>query len=256
MYSNASKEALPHFYSAAAEMYRGFTELGAVWERLAKSNTARVDVAQHAEELLAAAPGLYTALHRSLNATTVATGNPAAPRCLSTVSDGVTGVCDQSTSFRSYSEMVYSGALTAQQVDDIYTDLALGNKTAPTAACCRPMTLGCPGYNNKQTTYTAYGMAYGLLNADMVERFLLHFFGMSAHTYTRGTWTVPEAAHPDRDVGSTDYVAAGMMTVPTYLGVRKLAQTHASASHISHHIFSSSAPWILWLTLPHIFSGH
>jgi len=79
------------------------------------------------------------------------------------------------------------------------------------------MTLGATGYNNKQTTYTAYGMAYGLLQHDMVERFLLHFFGMSAHTYTRGTWTTPEAAHPDRDVGSTDYVAAGVHTAPTYL---------------------------------------
>ena len=27
----------------------------------------------------------------------------------------------------------------------------------------------------------------------------------------------PEAAHPDRDVGSTDYVAAGVVTAPTYL---------------------------------------
>ena len=40
---------------------------------------------------------------------------------------------------------------------------------------------------------------------------------MSAHTYTRGTWTTPEAVHPDRDVGGTDYVAAGVMTAPTYL---------------------------------------
>lgn len=255
MYTNASKEALPHFYSAAAEMYRGFTELGAVWARLAKTNSARVDVAQHAEQLLSAAPGLYTALHRSLNMTTVATGNPAAPRCLSTVSDGLTNVCDQSTSFRSYSEMAYSGALTAQQVDDIYTDLALGNKTAPTAACCRPMTLGCPGYNNKQTTYTAYGMAYGLLNADMVERFLLHFFGMSAHTYTRGTWTVPEAAHPDRDVGSTDYVAAGMMTVPAYLGVSTLAQIHVCNTHLPPPVLLFCAPRVLWLALLRIFSG-
>jgi hypothetical protein len=52
----------------------------------------------------------------------------------------------------------------------------------------------------------------------MVERFLLHWFGMSAHTYTRGTWTVPEAVNPDRDQGNTDYVAAGMMTAPSYLG--------------------------------------
>lgn len=51
----------------------------------------------------------------------------------------------------------------------------------------------------------------------MVERFLLHYYGMSAHTYTRGTWTTPEAAHPDRDVGSTDYVAAGVHTAPSYL---------------------------------------
>ena len=52
----------------------------------------------------------------------------------------------------------------------------------------------------------------------MVERFLLHYFGWgSAHAYTRGTVTTPEASHPDRDVGSTDYVAAGVMMAPTYL---------------------------------------
>ncbi len=61
-------------------------------------------------------------------------------------------------------------------------------------------------------------MAYGLLAHDFVERFLLHYFGWgSAHAYTRGTVTTPEASHPDRDVGSTDYVAAGVMMAPTYL---------------------------------------
>ena len=79
------------------------------------------------------------------------------------------------------------------------------------------MCTGCCGYNNKQVTYIAYGMAYGLLCYDMIERFLLHYFAMSAHTYTRGTWTTPEATHPDRDVSSTDYVAAGVLTSTTYL---------------------------------------
>jgi hypothetical protein len=60
-------------------------------------------------------------------------------------------------------------------------------------------------------------MAYGYLQHDMVERFLLHFFGMALHTYTRGTWTTPEATHPDRDVASTAYVAAGVLTAPVYL---------------------------------------
>ena len=72
-------------------------------------------------------------------------------------------------------------------------------------------------YPSWQSTYVAYGMAYGLLAADMIERFHVHYFGMSAHTYTRGTWTTPEATHPDRDIGSTDYVAAGVHTAPTYL---------------------------------------
>ena len=66
-------------------------------------------------------------------------------------------------------------------------------------------------------TYVAYGMGFGLLVHDMVERFLLHYFAMSAHTYTRGSWTTPEGTIPDRDRGSTDYVAAGVVIAPTYL---------------------------------------
>jgi hypothetical protein len=228
MYSSASHTALPHFYSAAAEMYRGFTEMGTIWESIGKT-AARPDVAAHGAQLLATAPKLYAALHSSLNKTTVFTNDSAAPRCLSTVSDGAPGVCNQWVYFRSYNEMLYSGALSPQQVDDICTNLAVGNNTACRGPgslgpepldlkLCRPMTLGCTGYFGEQVTYTAYGMAYGLLMADMVERYLLHWFGMSAHTYTRGTWTTREAVHPDRDHADTDYVAAGMMTAPSYLG--------------------------------------
>lgn len=46
---------------------------------------------------------------------------------------------------------------------------------------------------------------------------MLHYFAMAAHTYTRGSWTTPEAVHPDKDVGGTDYVAAGVVTSTTYL---------------------------------------
>jgi hypothetical protein len=47
-----------------------------------------------------------------------------------------------------------------QQLDDIYMTLTTSNNTDyPT----RPMTLGCAGYNNKQVTFWAYGVPYGLL---------------------------------------------------------------------------------------------
>jgi len=174
-------------------------------------------VAAHATELLKVAPEARAQLQASLKKRIYTTDNPRAPRCVPISADepppgSLPGGC--LGDFRGYPELMYSGLLTAQQADDLFTHLSYGNESA---LVTRPMTLGCSGYNNKQTTYTAYGMAYGLLVHDMIERFLLHFFGMSAHTYTRGTWTTPEAAHPDRDVGSTDYVAAGVHTAPTYL---------------------------------------
>ena len=106
----------------------------------------------------------------------------------------------------------------------------LGSHGNASALGARPTTLSVTGYDRVtwppapldhgaswMATYVAYGMGFGLLVHDMVERFLLHYFAMSAHTYTRGSWTTPEGTIPDRDRGSTDYVAAGVVIAPTYL---------------------------------------
>jgi hypothetical protein len=243
IYETYGDTPLPHKYSCTANVWRGFDDVGRMWRRIGAA-AGRADVSAHADELLQAAPALLAALQASLNATIFDTGIPRAPRCVPTGADPPATPADPPTGalgdFRGSPELMYAGALSRQQTDDFFTYFMYANDSRmPT----RPMTLGCSGYNNKQTvrhclleprppppraapsrapplvwqTYTAYGMAYGLLVADMVERFLLHFFGMSAHTYTRGTHTTPEAAHPDRDVGSTDYVAAGVHTSPTYL---------------------------------------
>ena len=39
---------------------------------------------------------------------------------------------------------------------------------------------------------------WGLLQADLVEPFLLQFYALSAHAYTRGTFVAPESALLDR----------------------------------------------------------
>ena len=60
--------------------------------------------------------------------------------------------------------------------------------------------------------------AYGLLQHDMVERYLLHYFTLSAHAYTRGTLTAPEASDvSDRDAPSAAYTAAGEVGAIIYL---------------------------------------
>ena len=80
--------------------------------------------------------------------------------------------------------------------------------------------LGSPGLRNSPTiaSPTPYGFAQGLLQNDEIEKFLLHFFALSAHAYTRGTFTTPESSNiADRDVAPVAYASAGVVTVPTYL---------------------------------------
>ena len=207
-----------HKYSCTSNVWRGFVDAGELWTELGKA-TGRKDVAAHGAELLAAAPQLLAALQASLKLTIHATGNPKAPRFVPTGADPPKQAGDPPVGalgdFRGIPELMYSGALSYQQTEDLWTYFTYANDTRMVT---RPTTLSCSGYNNKCSTYTAYGMAYGLLVHDMVERFLVHYFGFgSAHAYTRGTTTTPEASSPDRDVGSTDYVAAGVMMAPTYL---------------------------------------
>jgi len=205
---------LAHVYSNAGGIYRGLEDIGRMWLEIGKK-TGRADVTAHGSELLAIAPKLRAAIQTSISRTSwkLPNGRQCIPNNADRGLPNVNSSCTDGGG-RSYPELFYSGVLSYEQVDDIYTTLTTSNNSGYGT---RPMTLGCAGYNNKQVTFWAYGIAYGLLQHDMVERFLLHYFAMSAHTYTRGTWTTPEAVHPDRDQGSTDYVAAGVMTAPTYL---------------------------------------
>jgi len=219
-YESYGDMQLEHKYSCTANAWRGIADIGAMWAKVGAA-AARADVTAHAEELLAAAPKMYADLQASLSRTIYETGNPRAPRCVPTGSNPSTPPVGCLGDFRGIPELMYSAALTAEQTDDLFTYYMYANDSRmPT----RPMTLGCSGYNNKCSTYTAYGMAYGLLSHDMVERFLLHYFGFgSSHAYTRGTHTTPEASHPDREVGSTDYVAAGVMVREQHRGSSQVA---------------------------------
>ena len=216
---------LNHMYSCAGGVYRGFADAGEMWAAIGTAH-GRKDIVAHATELLAVAPKLRAALQSSIAKTSFTITEPGPRHGKTCIVTGAgrsgpggarlpaAGASCTDGGGRSYPELFYSGVLTRLQVDDIYETLTTSNNSK---YATRPMTLGCAGYNNKQVTFWAYGIPYGLLQHDFVERFLLHYFAMSAHTYTRGSWTTPEAVHPDRDVGSTDYVAAGVMTAPTYL---------------------------------------
>ena len=125
--------------------------MGRTWAVLARS-TGRADLAAHSQELLTAATPMREHLQASLQKTIHATGNPRAPRCIPTGADPPpTGAVPLPTGclgdFRGFPELMYSGALTHEQADDLFLYLTYGNDSR---LVTRPMTLACTGYNNKQ----------------------------------------------------------------------------------------------------------
>lgn len=203
-----------HSLSSAAEMHRGFLEAGRVWERIGAA-TGRADIAVHSAELLEAAPLLLQSLHASLNRTVHAPTSGG--RCWAP--EGEIGECGEFRA-RTYSEMLYSGTLTDQQADDIYR-MGLGATNCSGAQGCsggnRFLQVGSPAGGSMLFTHIPFGLAYGMLVADMVDRFLLHYFASSAHSYTRGTWTTPEETFSDRDTPTIAYASVGQTMAPIYL---------------------------------------
>lgn len=109
--------------------------------------------------------------------------------------------------------MMWSGVLRRDQVYDIYDFLSKesGLMRMGTIAGSKHF------WNNQFWPFISYGLGYGLLQHDFVERFLLHFFANSAHSYTRGTWTAPESTNIDREAASVSYAAAAQPLAPIYL---------------------------------------
>lgn len=200
-----------HWYASAAELYRACSEMGVVWAKVGAKN-GRKDIAAHGAVLLDLAGELYHDLHVSMNRTVKVSS--AGERCWQAAAEP--SVNGQDDTFRGYAEMLYSGALTAQQAADIYL-AASGRSSCSTS---RYLVAGSPGLRNTPTIATpaSYGFAQGLLQNDEIEKFLLHFFAISAHGYTRGTWTTPESSNiADRDIAPVAYSSAGVVVVPTYL---------------------------------------
>jgi hypothetical protein len=144
-----------HWYASAAEAYRAFAELGAVWVAVGRG-AARRDVVAHGEELLAVAPLLYRDLHTSLNRT----ATPAAAaggHCWPAAADQPTG--SPSPTFRGHAAMLWSGALSSTQLEDIY---AAGTDAAACGA--RTLALGSPAEAGAVlTTASPFGLASQLV---------------------------------------------------------------------------------------------
>ena len=201
-----------HFYSSTASAYRAFIEMGPIWQELGK-DLKRDDFAKHGATLLSFAPELYHDLHASLNTSVNTTASPG-DRCYchrTECNDLDAG--EMGNTYRSYPELFFSGALSEKQVDDMYKS-GLGLTTCPIG---RWLQTGTPAAGPNLFSHVVHGLPHGLLQHDMVERFLLHFFTQSAHANARGTYITPESTSAIDHTHSVFYSAAGPNNVPLCL---------------------------------------
>lgn len=211
-----------HYYSSAAATARGYLELGRVWSRLGTSAvlgdgraSMQQEMAAMGAELQATAALLRRDMDASMNRTVIE-ADPTAngTRCWPFMAEAAGRNCTnvhlnnvEVTPWRTYAEWMYSGMLSKGQVDDMYTNLGQGGL----------LNLGSLGPHG-WFVMISHGLAYGLLQHDMIARFLLHFYSHSAHDYTRGTWTTPEGVGLDSAASFDEiYAAPGELTVPIYL---------------------------------------
>merc|ERR1740117_1015091 len=123
--------------------------------------------------------------------------------------------------WRTYSEALYSGALNESVISEI---VQWHNQKQGAGVRGSRLKLGVlagaggdVSSGDQLETFTIHGWGYGLLQADLIEPFLLQYFALSAHAYTRGTWIAPESTPIDRTKASTPFATPAGLTAPLLL---------------------------------------
>jgi hypothetical protein len=217
---------LQPYLSTNAEAARGIGDLAEVWRRIG-NDRADAERGARGEQLRAAATGidhdLQAAIARSLRTDldppwlpTIAGADVAFPDAV------VTDVHDpQFRAYRANAELLFSGVLSRDQVRTIvdyreaHGDIVLGMPAAygfgfgngPEA-----------GHNAAEIAgFLSYGHGYGLLQHDFVREYLLELYALSAHSYTRGSWTAPETRRIDPAQPAAPYCVPAQLAVPMLL---------------------------------------
>ena len=150
--------------------------------------------------------------------------------------------------WRTYSEALYSGALERTTVAEIleWHQTAQGSgvrgsrlKLGILAGCGGDVSCG-----DQLETFTLHGWGYGLLLADLVHPYLLLYFAISAHGYTRGTHIAPESTDIDRSKASVPFATPAGLTAPLFLKWL--------------HVFEDPVEHVLWLAraTPRVWLSH
>jgi hypothetical protein len=201
------------YFSNSTEAARGFRDLGKVWTQIG-AQTHSTELSAWGERLVHESDQLQTDIQTAISRSLLHEGN-------ATILPSIAGVKEpfhvavprdptdpQYRSYRAYIEMMYSGLLTKEEVEEIvayrrtHHDIILG---IPTVYGFKTGAMG---------GFLSYGHGYGLIQYDMNRDALLMLYSIMAHQYTRGTWTAPETRPVFNDTPAAPYCTPAQLIVP------------------------------------------
>jgi hypothetical protein len=212
---------LQPYLSNSAEAVRGFGDLGAVWDRLGRARES-AELTAWGARLMAESSALLADLRTAIGQSML---TDVEPPCLPTIAGAAEpfhvavqrdNFDPQFRAYRANAELLHSGVLGRDEVETIvryreaHRDIALGV----------PMAYGFDSWDDlggngaEMAGFLSYGHAYGLLQHDMVRDYLLELYSLSAHQYTRGTWTAPETRSVDPGRPAAPYCVPAQLAVP------------------------------------------
>jgi hypothetical protein len=212
---------LQPYISTNAEAARGIGDLAGVWIRAGRDR-ADTELGARGEQLQAAAAGIDRDLQLAIGRTLRRDLDPpwlptiAGAEVPYTEAVGRDLLDPQFRAYRANAELLFSGRLSRDQVRTIvdyreaHRDIVLG---VPVAYGCgdSPTAVQNAG---ELAGFLSYGHGYGLLHHDLVREYLLELYALSAHQYTRGSWTAPETRRIDPELPAAPYCVPAQLTVP------------------------------------------
>ena len=223
------------YISIAAEAWRGMRDGGAALHTLSAvlmpTHPHAAALARNlSAEMTATAPAMLTDLRTSMRRSafheadgTVCHPYVAAAAGNATCGELSAGAADSSRAseaWRTYAEALYSGAIEPGTT----SELLEWHQHARCAGHGSRLKLGVltgsgldVSNGDVLETFTLFGWGYGLLQADLIAPFLLQYFAVAAHGYTRGTWIAPESSYVDRTRQSPSFATPAGLVAPLYL---------------------------------------
>lgn len=212
------------YISIAAEMWRGLRDCGAALQAIATADPSQTQAAEVGRAFSAAAPALLDDLRQSMQRDAIqGNGTVCHPYVAGIPECGFLPHASSnraSEPWRTYAEALYSGAIDPQRMREILEWHQLEQGSGVKGSRLKLGVLsGCGGdvsCGDSLETFTIHGFGYGLLQADLIEPFLLQYYALVAHAYTRGTFIAPESTPIDRTHASPSFATPAGLTSPIF----------------------------------------